>query len=480
MYSKLIITNIGIKILFRFLIAYIYHQKTQIMHFKFFYPHNKHLHLPFFSYFCHTYKSNINIMSNQKTTLNVQSETGKLEAVLLHYPGAEVENMTPKNAQRALYSDILNLSIAQKEYEQLYGVLNKHSEVFEIQKLLTELLKDDVQKELLVRKICMTENAMSYFDFLMQLPAIELARVLIEGLPAKIESLTEFLKDDFYALFPLYNFYFTRDPGVAIGNNLLVCNMANKVRARESYIIDAIFSSGMFFDAKIINANNFVGDKSLPTHIEGGDVLIVNEDILLIGNGTRTSSQAIDSLIANLCTNKSGRKHIIVQQLPHSPESFIHLDMIFTLLDTNIAMVYKPLILENNPYKTVHIQIDNGKVYKISTVTNIITALKNLDVDIRPIICGGNADEWDQEREQWHSGANFLSIAPGKVMSYARNVHTLEELSKNGFEITSAWDVINDKYDLNSSGKCVITIDGSELPRGGGGARCMTMPLRRS
>jgi arginine deiminase len=236
----------------------------------------------------------------------------------------------------------------------------------------------------------------------------------------------------------------------------------------------------MFFDAKIINANNFVGDKSLPTHIEGGDVLIVNEDILLIGNGTRTSSQAIDSLIANLCTNKSGRKHIIVQQLPHSPESFIHLDMIFTLLDTNIAMVYKPLILENNPYKTVHIQIDNGKVSKISTVTNIITALKNLDVDIRPIICGGNADEWEQEREQWHSGANFLSIAPGKVMSYARNVHTLEELSKNGFEITSAWDVINDKYDLNSSGKCVITIDGSELPRGGGGATCMTMPLRRS
>ncbi|HUI32468.1 MAG TPA: hypothetical protein VLY84_02545, partial [Dysgonamonadaceae bacterium] len=160
-------------------------------------------------------------MPNQKTTLSVQSEIGKLEAVLLHYPGAEVENMTPKNAQRALYSDILNLSIAQKEYEQLYGVLNKHSEVFEIQKLLTELLKDDIQKELLVRKICMTENSMSYFDFLMQLPAIELTRVLIEGLPAKIESLTEFLKDDFYALFPLYNFYFTRDPGVAIGNNLL-------------------------------------------------------------------------------------------------------------------------------------------------------------------------------------------------------------------------------------------------------------------
>ena len=419
-------------------------------------------------------------MTNQKTVLNVQSETGKLEAVLLHYPGAEVENMTPKNAQRALYSDILNLSIAQKEYEQLYGVLNKYSKVFEIRVLLTNLLKDSIQKEVLLRKICMSENVMSYFDYLVQLPAKELTRVLIEGLPAKIDSLTEFLKDDFYALLPLYNFYFTRDACVTIGNNLLVCNMANNVRARESIIVNAIFSNTSLFETSIINAGNFVGDGSLPMNIEGGDVLIVNKDVMIIGNGSRTSSQAIDILIANLCKNQSGRKHIIVQQLPYSPESFIHLDMVFTLLDTNTAMVYKPLILENNTYKTVHIQIDNGKVSKISTVTNIPSALKKLGIDIESIVCGGNADEWDQEREQWHSGANFLSIAPGKIMSYARNVHTLEELDKNGFEITSAWDVINDKYDVAASKKCVITIDGSELPRGGGGARCMKMPLRRS
>ena len=419
-------------------------------------------------------------MTNQKTVLNVQSETGKLEAVLLHYPGAEVENMTPKNAQRALYSDILNLSIAQKEYEQLYGVLNKYSKVFEIRVLLTNLLKDSIQKEVLLRKICMSENVMSYFDYLVQLPAKELTRVLIEGLPAKIDSLTEFLKDDFYALLPLYNFYFTRDACVTIGNNLLVCNMANNVRARESIIVNAIFSNTSLFETSIINAGNFVGDGSLPMNIEGGDVLIVNKDVMIIGNGSRTSSQAIDILIANLCKNQSGRKHIIVQQLPYSPESFIHLDMVFTLLDTNTAMVYKPLILENNTYKTVHIQIDNGKVSKISTVTNIPSALKKLGIDIESIVCGGNADEWDQEREQWHSGANFLSIAPGKIMSYARNVHTLEELDKNGFEITSAWDVINDKYDVAAAKKCVITIDGSELPRGGGGARCMTMPLSRS
>ena len=418
-------------------------------------------------------------MNNNKVTLNVQSETGTLEAVMLHYPGAEVENMTPKNAQRALYSDILNLSIAQKEYEQLYGVLKKNTEVFEVRKLLTEFLKDPVQKEVLLRKICTTENVMQYFEYLMQLSEKEVTRVLIEGLPAKINSLTEYLKDDYYALLPLYNFYFTRDACVTIGKNLLVCNMANNVRARESHIVEAIFNNNKLFDSSIINANNFVGDGTSSMNIEGGDVLIVNKDILLIGNGSRTSSQAIDSLITQLCLNEKQRKHVIVQQLPHSPESFIHLDMVFTLLDNNTAMVYKPLILENTPYKTIHIQIDNGKVSKIATVNNIPTALKKLGIDIEPIICGGKADEWDQEREQWHSGANFLSIAPGKVMSYSRNIHTLEELNKNGFEITSAWDVINDKYDVNSASKCVITIDGSELPRGGGGARCMTMPLRR-
>jgi len=100
-------------------------------------------------------------------------------------------------------------------------------------------------------------------------------------------------------------------------------------------------------------------------------------------------------------------------------------------------------------------------------------------MELEPVICGGNADEWNQEREQWHSGANFFAFAPGKIMSYARNIHTLNELNKMDFEIIPAWDVINGKKDLSKTGQCVVTIDGSELPRGGGGARCMTMPLRR-
>jgi arginine deiminase len=124
-------------------------------------------------------------------------------------------------------------------------------------------------------------------------------------------------------------------------------------------------------------------------------------------------------------------------------------------------------------------QIENGKVTRISSVSGILNLLRKLGIDPEPVICGGKADDWDQEREQWHSGANFLAIAPGKVLSYARNIHTLEELSKNGFEIATANDVIRNQFDIHSARKCVITIEGSELPRGGGGPRCMTMPLRR-
>lgn len=418
-------------------------------------------------------------MENKNLTLNIQSETGKLEAVLMHYPGAEVENMTPKNAQRALYSDILNLSIAQKEYDQIFGVLNKTSRVYTIFELLTSLLENNLAKESFIKEICKAEQAESYFNYLMELPTSKLAKILIEGLPIHINTLTDFFREEYYALKPLYNFYFTRDASAIVGNNAVVCKMANRVRMREAIIMNAIFKSKMFFDTSIINMNNLPNNNEEDIYIEGGDILVARNDIILIGNGVRTSTQAIDLLINQLCKKDKYKKYVVVQQLPSTPESFIHLDMVFTLLDNDKAMVYKPLILDNSPFQTVVIQIDNGKVSKISSAGNIITALRKLGMDVEPVICGGKADDWDQEREQWHSGANFLAFAPGKVLSYARNVHTLEELSKKDFDIISANDVIKGIADIESTKRCVVTIEGSELPRGGGGPRCMTMPLRR-
>jgi arginine deiminase len=216
--------------------------------------------------------------------------------------------------------------------------------------------------------------------------------------------------------------------------------------------------------------------------MEGGDILVAREDILVIGNGVRTSSQGIDFMIEKFkphCTD--GRYNVIVQQLPSEPESFIHLDMVFTLLDKDKCMVFKPLITSANQYQTVHITIDDGQVTRIRPVSSLLSALKKLGMDLKPVVCGGD-DEWDQEREQWHSGANTFAFAPGKVITYARNVHTLDQLSRDGFEIVPASDFISGSADqvvFAEDKLCAITIDGSELPRGGGGARCMTMPLSR-
>ena len=419
-------------------------------------------------------------MTQDKLKIEVQSEIGKLNAVLLHRPGAEVENMTPNNVQRALYSDILNLSIAQTEYEQLYGVLSKVATVHEVRSLLINVLDQFKPRADLIKRICETEDVMTYYEDLMMMKSADLARALIEGLPARINTLTSYLKNEYYALYPLYNFYFTRDAAVTIGNQALICRMANKVRMRESFIMDAIYRASGVFDCSVIDANQFQSESS-PVIMEGGDIIVAREDILIIGNGVRTTPQGIDFMIDRFRkTVPYGKYNVIVQQLPSEPESFIHLDMVFTLLDKDKCMVFKPLITQANQYQTVHITIDDGVVTSIRSVSSILSALKKLGMELKPIVCGGS-DEWDQEREQWHSGANFFAFAPGKVISYARNIHTLDELSKNGFEVVKASDFITGNSDAQVFGDspCVITIDGSELPRGGGGARCMTMPLSR-
>ena len=420
-------------------------------------------------------------MAGRPLKIDVQSEIGRLDAVLLHRPGAEVENMTPRNVSRALYSDILNLSIAQKEYEQLYGTLSKVAQVYEVSDLLVKVLDDEKSREELIRRICVSEEVISYYETLMQMPSRELCRVLIEGLPARIDSLTSYFRNEYYAIYPLYNFYFTRDAAVTIGNNALICRMANKVRMRESLIMNAIYRHSGAFECNVVDANEQRARAS-SVIMEGGDILIAREDILVIGNGVRTTSQGIDFIVDRICRNyPCGRYNVLVQQLPSEPESFIHLDMVFTLLDRDKCMVFKPLIMQSNQYQTVHIVIEDGNVLSIRPVAGLLPALKSLGMDLKPVVCGG-ADDWDQEREQWHSGANFFSFAPGKVLTYARNVHTLEELDANGFEIVSASDFMSGRRDdlvSDPSKLCAVALNGSELPRGGGGARCMTMPLSR-
>lgn len=402
--------------------------------------------------------------------IEVNSEIGQLEAVILHTPGSEIEQMTPGNIHKALYSDLLNLNIAKKEYSYFETVLSKWTKTYQVKDLLTQVLLQSSVKSELLNKVLTAENKQFLFPDLIELPADRLAGFLIEGYPYVKGVHPKEFEEERFMLQPLYNLFFTRDASSSVYDNVLIHSMSTRVRDRESYIMESIFKH--FFGVSTINPKLSEG-----AHTEGGDVLIARKDVLFIGNGCRTNKKGIEFL-AKYFASRKDRQHIIVQELPEQPDSFIHLDMVFTMLDKNKCMVYAPLILNSDSgFATTHIEIDNGQI-RYHERKNFLEATKCVGFDLEPVICGGD-DLWYQQREQWHSGANFFALGEGKILGYARNTHTIEALNKAGFDVLRAEDVCSGREDMHSHEKFVVTFEAAELPRGGGGARCMTMPVKR-
>ena len=401
---------------------------------------------------------------------NITSEVQQLKAVIIHEPGNEVEKVTPSLAQHALYDDILNLSIAQQEYKQFSDVLKQCSDVYTIRELFISTMKEENAREAFLLRYLGANIKSVDLQMLLNLNTETLFEQLVLGLEYRQTTLSNYLKHQQLAINPLHNLFFTRDIGFTIFSKVFSGCMAKQVRKPEAALMHNVFNGIADFSTHL----QLIDDGVCNASIEGGDILVFNHETLIIGLSDRTSAEGIDALVTQL--DDTSAKFIIVQELPHSG-SFIHLDMVFTLLDSNICMVYKPVIYDIK-LQTLLLELNNGKVVNINEEENILTALKKLKSELEPVFCGGDKNLY-AEREQWHSGANFLALAPGQVIGYERNYHTNEALNDKGFEIIKASDFLNRNMNLSQLGKCVITIEGSELARGGGGPRCMSLPVIR-
>ncbi len=407
--------------------------------------------------------------------IHVSSEISPLKTVLIHTPGAELEQMTPETAEELLYDDILNVEAAQKQHRQLQHVLEKVATPIQVKSLLFDVLRDEQIKAELASDLCKYLDAPEVRQQLIETEPAILSEQLITGTPIKRDSLERFLSPRHFALPPLANLFFTRDAAMVINERVFIGNMANSIRTAEAIIMSHIFRHHSMFkcDDFLVDATK----QNMPdVTFEGGDILILREDTVLIGISERTTIPGIDYLIEQF-KKKGTLKHVFVVILPKM-RATIHLDMVFTMIDSDKAVVYPPLILAKNGVDIIHVNISKPDSPKFQRFPYLLQALKKVDIKLEPINCGGQ-NELYQHREQWQSGANFFTIAPGKIIGYGMNTFTYEELAKTGIPRIEAEDVLKGDVDLNILDKYAVAISGNELTRGGGGCRCMTMPISR-
>ena len=405
----------------------------------------------------------------------VDSEIGRLRTVVVHTPGPEIENMTPATAAEALYDDILNLERARLEHAQLTGVLSLKAEVLELRTILGEVLALESVRREVIEAMCGLYGCDDVLEDLVSLPGAELAARLLEGTPMRKDTLTKFLSPHRFTLPPLPNAFFTRDATMCVHDRVIIGSMAKKVRTAEGILFRTAFRHH-----PALQGDGFYFDGTLPSPeeltVEGGDLLVLREDVVAIGYSERTSSEGIDELIRRMAEH--GRlREAVVMEMPKS-RATIHLDMIFTMVDRGRCVVFPPLLTGPARARAFRISCRDGKIAGIREHRGLLEALSEAGLDLEPLRCGG-ADPLRQEREQWTSGANFLAFAPGQIIGYGHNRATLDELADHGFAIVSASDAIDGKAKIEEGVRVAVAMDGPELARGGGGCRCMTMPVRR-
>ena len=404
--------------------------------------------------------------------IQVKSEIGRLKKVMLHRPGKELEHLVPGDLERLLFDDIPYLKAAQNEHDLFAGILREQGvEVAYLEDLTAEVLKNnaELKEQFIVQfieegEVNDTRVKENLASFLMEIPdEKELVMKVMSGvrdeelkirtkgpLASLLNTESQFLLD------PIPNLYFTRDPFASIGNGVSLNCMYSRTRRRETIFGEYILK----YHTEFAGQTPFYYDRKQPYSIEGGDILNISNKVLAVGISQRTTPEAIELLAQSIFADENSEIDTILAMDIPVMRAYMHLDTVFTQVDYDKFTIHPGIL------RTLRVfEVKKGEKTGELKVTEKAQTLKNilkesLEVDKVTLIHCGGKDMIVSEREQWNDGSNTLCIEPGKVVVYDRNYVTNQILRDNGIE--------------------VLEMPSSELSRGRGGPRCMSMPLIRN
>jgi arginine deiminase len=424
--------------------------------------------------------------------IKVTSDIGRLRAVLLHRPGRELERLTPRYLEEMLFDDIPWLKKIRQEHDFFAKTLRDHGcKVFYYQELLSKVLQSQEIREKMIDEVIASCRLGSdqlkgiIREYLQDMEASQLAEVFISGLEkSEIDNLHEtrrlssYIREAYpFYINPLTNLYFTRDPGVVIEGGVAVHAMKTPARMRESLILKGIRDYHPVFsreEGSDLGADrekdgpSLSGDSEKDSQvplwyspedldsIEGGDVLVLSPTTIVVGCSARTGAEGIQRLAERLFQGTEKIREVLVIQIPFT-RAFMHLDTVLTMIDRDTFTIFPGIRDKLALFRLTPAR--NGGI-RISPQDSLEKSLrKPLGLPAVRLIESGGGDDLTAAREQWNDSTNTLALSPGVVVTYDRNVASNETLRKAGIE--------------------VVEIEGSELVRGRGGPRCMSMPLWR-
>ncbi|WP_424210686.1 arginine deiminase [Streptomyces sp. BI20] len=403
-------------------------------------------------------------------SFHVDSEAGKLKQVILHRPGLELERLTPSNKDDLLFDDVLWVERAQEEHDFFAQTLRDRGiTVHLFTDLLAETMKNSEARSLVLGRLfdereygpIATDRARNVYE---GFDTEELTRHLVGGITKRelVDRMgrprsvrVQVMDDEDFVIAPLPNHLFTRDTSCWVYDGVSINAMKKTARRRETVHFEAIYRYHPLFADRQYKVWN-EGQSSYPSTMEGGDVLVIGNGAVLVGMSERTTPQGVEDLAIQLFKEGSAQR-IVALDMPKG-RAFMHLDTVMTMVDGNTFTKYAGLGML--PSYTIESQgaPDDLKVTRHAPEemhTVIANALGLDEINILTPRQGAFA----AEREQWDDGCNVLTIEPGVVVAYDRNVASNKYLEENGVE--------------------VIRVRGSELGRGRGGPRCMSCPIER-